>query len=129
MIQPASILFRVIKGTTFTYAFQYLLSTPETSTPVNLAGYSATWSINWTAPSTGQTLYTVQNGVAANTSGIYFGGPTNDKTTGIITLVIGSADTQSIPWSTAIHQFGITDTAGATQVLFNGGIGVTGMFP
>lgn len=128
MITPASKLFRVIKGSTFQYRFQYLSGTPQSSVPINLTGYSATWAINWTVPSVGHTYYTTA--LTPSGSGVVFGGgPPATPSNGIIDLIISSTDSAAIPWTTAQHQFGITDTGGVTLVLITGGIAVVGSFP
>ncbi len=127
-ILPVPKLFKVIKGGTFDYRFQYLSGNSTSSTPVNLTGYTARWTITTlVAPYT--TLATYTTGGALGVSGVVFGGDLHDPATGIIDLIISSTDTAAITWTTARYNLTITDSFNVVSPLLTGSIGVVGSLP
>lgn len=123
MLLPASKLLKVVKGVTFDYPFQYFIGTPQNFTIQNLTGWHGAWIITWESPgSGGQTTLTTGN--SPGESGVFFGGPTDDPTTGRIDLVIVPTDTAMIPWTIATYILNLTDPLNNEYQLLAGGIGV-----
>ena len=126
MILPATKLFKVIKGTTFDYRFQYLMGNQSSSAPIPLTGYTAQWII--TPPTGTATTYTTT--LNGNGSGVKFGGDPADPTNGIIDLVISATDTAAIVWRTATHALVLTSPSPVhVTELMTGGMGVIGALP
>jgi hypothetical protein len=119
MILPIPKYFRILKGVTFDYPFQYLVGSSTTSSPVNLTGYTGIWTITYTG---GSTVY--NSSASPGQSGVFFGGQSNQPTNGMINLIINRTDTAVIPWKTATYTFQLIDTLNNEYQLLNGGIGV-----
>lgn len=124
MLLPASKLLKVIGGVTFNYPFQYFLGSPQNFAIQNLTGWSGAWTITWTKPSPGR--LTLTTGATPGTSGVFFGGPSNDLTNGRINLVLVPTDTATIPWTVATYILNLTDPLNNVYQLLKGGIGVVG---
>jgi hypothetical protein len=132
---PLPKLFQVTKGSLFDYRWQYVYGDPASNAPVDLTPYTATWVI---ASADGATIYeTYTSGGTPGTSGVFFGGDTDDPHTGIIDLVITASDTRAISWTTARHYFTLTGS-GSTYfspgnygplLVMQGGIGIIGTLP
>jgi hypothetical protein len=119
---PAPKLLKVIKGATFDYTFQMLSGVVGNAESIDLTGNTGIWTI---IPNNGNPIiYTTS--ASPGSSGVFFGGNTNDPTNGFIQLMITASDTTAIAWTTGTYTFSLSD-GGVVTVLLGGGIGVVGI--
>ena len=106
MILPVLKNFTLAKGVGFSYPFQWNQGTPNSALPQNLTGYTASCPLtNYNGTTTYQTL---ASGATQGTSGIFFGGQTNDPTNGIITIVLIGSDITALPVTNARYKLWMT---------------------
>lgn len=113
---PANKFLRLTAHSTFDYPFTYLTSVG----PVNLTGYTATWTIT---PTIG-TVVTYTSGGVLGTSGVFFGGNAQTPVNGIIDLVIIATDISAFTWTTGSYTLSLTPSGQSAFTLLTGGIAI-----
>ncbi len=116
MVLPSNHLLKYVPGVEFDFRFQYIAGSAGSTTPVNLTNYLPTWII--TDVNGDITSYNLS---VPGHSGVFFGGDTNNLTTGIIDLILISNDTTAL-LEPAQYQFNITPNDGAEIPLLFGAI-------
>jgi hypothetical protein len=123
MIIPTRHQFKMIAGAAFDFRFVYLLGPPSSQVPIDLSEYLATWTIT---SLDGLTMYASYTGPSQpSSSGVFFGGSTNDPTTGIIDLIITAEDSTTQSWTQANYMLSVTPPDQQTVPLMQGTIIVT----
>lgn len=127
MIISAHHTFKVVRGATFDFRLQYRLGPQTSVVPVDLSPYSAQWTIT---SLDGNTIYNqFDNGGIIGTSGVFFGGDSNDPTNGIIDLVLTEFDTIDITWTQAAYWLTVRPPTLQVIPLLSGSMAVTGTLP
>lgn len=117
--------FTITPGVVFDYPFVYYQGVPTSQYPLNLTGATAQLLI--TDPQS-DVLLTLNSGVTAPASGIYFGGQEQDPTNGTIDIVISATDTQ-VAWQYAKYEMILTTQTLGEQQLLYGSFSVIGFTP
>lgn len=135
-VLPASKHFKIWKGSTFYYRFQYLQN--NSSTPIDLTGYTGTLIIKNLADtqtyliitdvtqqglgSTRELLGAAGMGSVSANGSLAFGG-----VNGTVDITILAGATSGFTWTTGHYELLVSDRLGNIIPLLTGGIGVIGL--
>lgn len=117
--------FTITPGVVFDYSFTYYQGVPTSQYPLDLTDATAQLEIE---DAQGNILLTLNSGVTAPASGIYFGGQEQDPTNGTIDIVISSTDTR-VDWQYAKYEMVLTSLTLGQQQLLYGSFAVIGFTP
>lgn len=111
---PAKTNFRIWRGGTFRYRFQWMIETSGTLEPQNTSGFTGTFIV--VATDSIEPWIVLTNSLDVHGSGLIFGGAN-----GLVDIIISSHATKEITWESASYEFFVHDPVAEEDIpMFEG---------